>query len=267
MKKKDYIGQVSKVVLVVIVFALASCGAESYMSNEARKGHGSSGRSSGGFFSFLEGIGKATYGGALNGIDMLKITLKGEKGTWTKTDSKIAKSEAETHPNLIHGIDGRNPLDGICDNYLEMSPADRVNVLVAVAASVAYGEGHFGSKGNGGERNSYRRSLGRFQISHGAESWGCWTGGYRPYSASASLDCVYKIMDGQYRKGLPVANNKSYWSVLRPNKFLKSKFMATFTKVAPQCQKRYHWVRTKAYPGPSLSDYERTQLEEKDRMI
>lgn len=192
------------------------------------------------------------YGQIQNGIDMLGVSMKGANGTWTPEDSRIAKSEVATHPNLINGINGINPLDGLCDNYLDLPPEDRVNILIAVATSVAYGEGHFGSGGNGGEKSAYRRSLGRFQISHGAEHWGCWPDGYLPYSTSASLDCVYKIMDGQLMNGLPIANNQSYWSVMRPNKFLETKFMASFQQLTPQCKKRYTWAEVKAYPSPQF---------------
>ncbi len=241
--------------LFTLVIFLSACGAESYMSEEARNGHGAS-KGGGGIFSFLHGAGKATFGGVRNGIDMLNIQLRGELGSFTKEDFRIAKAEAETHPNLINGINGRNPMEGLCDNYLEMRPADRVNILMATAASVAYGEGHFGGGKNGGESNSYRRSHGRFQISHGAEHWGCWTNGYRPHNAQASIDCVYKMMDGQFQKNLPIVNEESYWSVLRAGtgskQFLEEKFMSSFIKLAPQCEKRHKWVEVEAYPGPVI---------------
>jgi hypothetical protein len=85
---------------------------------------------------------------------------------------------------------------------------------------------------------------------------------------------MYKIMDKQFVKGLPIVNYNSHWSVMRAgsgkSKFLEEKFMSTFKPLTPQCKKRYDWVRVKAYPGPNiiLGDFERMQQpEENDRMI
>ncbi len=182
------------------------------------------------------------------------LKLRGEKGTWLPQYTEAAISEASSHPNLINGIPGRgNPLSGICNNYLSLSENQRKNVLVKVMPSLAYGEGHFGSRGKGGERSSLRLSQGPFQISKGAKDHGCWVGGYNPFDFRASIDCAYKIMDNLYsRRGLPIANNVTYWSVLRPGRFLSSRFMATFKNIAPECSSSYRHRPDKNFPGATI---------------
>lgn len=221
--------------------------------------HGEGSRGAGHDNEKSEGIFANLFKGKSVGLDgkaleIEKFTLLGANGNWPAHLSTIAKKEILSHPNLINGIAGKeNPLKGICNNFLDLSVPDRINVLVKVAPALSYGESHFGIKGDGGESSSYRRSYGPFQISKSAQKWGCWPSGYEPLNWEAGIDCAYKIMDGLYtRRGLPIANNETYWSVLRPNNKLIERFMPTFTKLTPECNATFASRPTKNFPGAEI---------------
>lgn len=245
----------SKTLLLILV---TSCVPENFSSENSQGGHG------GGDVGNSAGMKKGLFGGRkLDGLgkglgkvlDMRDLHLTGAKGSWTPKITELARREIISHPNLIQGIPGKgNPLSGICNNYFDLNPDQRINVMLKVAPSLAYGEGHFGKNGNGGERSSYNLALGPFQISRDAKNFGCWVNGYAPFDYAASLDCVYKIMDSQYSvRGLPIANNKSHWSVMRPGYFLSSRFLTTFKRIAPECQNSYQVKHNKNFPGAEIA--------------
>jgi len=247
-----------KILAITFAAALVSgCVPYTYLTEESSGGgHKKSqpaGKVGGGFWGNIFG---ASNKGTTRTTDIDKITLLGEKGKWPPYVTQIAKSEIASHPNLVNGIPGKpNPLRGICNNFLNIKSIDqRVDILAKVAMAITYGEGHFGFDGNGGESNPMLLSKGPMQISEGAKRWGCWNKGYKPKNWNASLDCAYKIMDGLYSlKGLPVANNETYWSVLRPNKFLKPRFMTTFNTLSPECSSSYQAVYDKNFPGARIA--------------
>ncbi|HVJ65784.1 MAG TPA: hypothetical protein VM901_11050 [Bdellovibrionota bacterium] len=253
-----------KLAMATVLFAVSAGGGRFGCVPTDFKGEGSGssnhGGGGGGGWSLSSLFGGGSGGGGDAHSDMDGIELLGAKGKWPDYVNAMASKEIDSHPNLVNGIPGRgNPLAGICDNYMSLNTEQRKTVLMKVAPPLSYGESHFGFKGNGGEHNRYRRSYGPFQISHGAESWGCWQGGYKPMDWRSNLDCVYKIFDGQYtRKGLPIANNQSYWSVMRPSRYLSSRFMKTFKDLAPECNSSVAVRPTKAFPGAKVIDSNNT---------
>lgn len=187
-------------------------------------------------------------------------SVNGKTYYWQPKHTRMACDAIAHHRNLVDGIKGKgNPLRGVCNNYEELSTTKKFDTLAIAVAAVGNGESGFNPtdnwKNSGKEKRKYVRARAFLQISQNAEDWGCFRDGKGPEDAKASIECAYKMFDGQYQKrGSSIANNSSHFSVLRPNNKL-SKFMNSFRLHAPWCSASFGVKKTNMKPMFEVPTY------------